>query len=571
MQDVKPSRQRRWRLLGSLAAILTAAAPASGADKPMGTDPPTAAPLRIPVRLHAGPTVTAARATPVAFGVPFQRGVLTDIDELRVVDGNGRELPSDQSELARWRLLGRESKLESVRAALVRIEVVLEPGTVQHIYLETARRSARLNPAAQARATWVSVRDGVDRNEYGSAVELAEPAVYATLEPEWLGSSFLRSTMRAVGVDREWRWYDEAQIGYAKTAVNDVPDQVAADQRIDYLASAEPWQLDRASSLWNVYVRTGDVKWLRHAHRATQFYARHIGANGAFALKTSSPDLKYSYGLPLLIDYLLTGDDELLRPIENIARFASTFTTTYRRDLTFWTERHQAYALLAALTAWEATGKPVHAARTVDVANATFRAAREPAADWPVDGCVLHTIRQHEGDDDARPACSPWMSALLGEAVWRYYLFSEDRAALEFLANLGEFLVEYGVRDVSDAHPQLRGRWAPWYLASRSVQYTDSGPWADIEHQCDVAGLVARGVWAAGQLGRDQTSMLELLDKLIDGCRRNLEAWHRPADASRPAWRLQPPRKFNWWFGTTSDLSAIVESLAADRIVTPGR
>ncbi|HSN71615.1 MAG TPA: hypothetical protein VLT59_08890, partial [Steroidobacteraceae bacterium] len=119
--------------------------------------------------------------------------------------------------------------------------------------------------------------------------------------------------------------------------------------------------------------------------------------------------------------------------------------------------------------------------------------------------------------------------------------------------------------DVSDAHPRLKGRWAPWYLASHEVQYTDSGPWADIEHQCDVAGLAARGAFAAQRLGRDPEPVLELVDRLLEGCRRNLETWHRTSDPTRPEWRLQPPRKFNWWFGTTSDMSSILDSLAANR------
>ena len=520
---------------------------------------------RIEVRLYATSSVAPGAPTQVAFGVPLPRGRLDDLDLVRVVDASGNELPSSAEQTLRWRNLGDARNPESVRAALVRTELEFDTSREQRIFVEIGtertRALARPWPLAELR---VDIRAAANPDEYGPASSLTEPAVYAAFEPEWLGAATLRTQMLPMGAAAAWQWYDEAQLGYAHTAVNDVADSVAVANRIDYVTSAEPWQLDRASALWNVYVRTGDVKWLRHAHRATRFYADHIGPNGAFTLKTSYADLKYSYGLPLLIDYALTGDSSLLPTMEAIAAFGSRYPETYRRELNFWTERHQAYALLAALTAWEATGEQRHAERAIAVAKATFRAAREPAGDWPADGCVLHTIRQHEGDPDDRPACSPWMSALLGEAVWRYNVFAEDPEALEFLANLGTFLVRYGVRDISDAHPRLKGLWAPWYLASRDVQYTDSGPWADIEHQCDVAGLAARGAWAAQRLGRDAEPIIDLLERLVKGCRRNLESWHRTNDASKPAWRLQPPRKFNWWFGTTSDLSWIVNSLSGD-------
>jgi hypothetical protein len=40
--------------------------------------------------------------------------------------------------------------------------------------------------------------------------------------------------------------------------------------------------------------------------------------------------------------------------------------------------------------------------------------------------------------------------------------------------------------------------------------------------------------------------------------------WHRPASvgAGRAEWRLSPPRKFNWWFGSTTDLPWLMSEVA---------
>ena len=150
------------------------------------------------------------------------------------------------------------------------------------------------------------------------------------------------------------------------------------------------------------------------------------------------------------------------------------------------------------------------------------------------------------------------MSALLADAVWRYYLVSKDSQALAFLSDLGLFVARYGIRDVSSTHSALSGKWAPWYLASSSVKYTDSGAWGDLEHACDVAGLTARAAWAARALSRSPTDIDRATQRLLPGCKWALDYWHRTTDPTQPEYRLQPPRKFSWWFGSTLDLPWLV-------------
>jgi hypothetical protein len=346
-------------------------------------------------------------------------------------------------------------------------------------------------------------------------------------------------------------------IGSAHTAVNDVPDSV--DQLIPYTSQDEPWLFDRTATLFGVYARTGDVEWLRRAHRSAQFYARHVDADGFFDLKADG-DLKYSYGRSLLIDYLLTGDPELVGAIERVAAAGATWDPTYGRDTNFWTERHQTYALLAALSAWEATGGEEHAERARDIAEVSFAMAADPLGSWHDDGCMLHGMTDHEGAGGDVPVCSPWMSALFADAVWTYFIQTDDPAALDFMAGLAHYVADHGVYDGGEGLEMTM----PWYLASSAKTFSDDGPWGDVEHACDVAGLVARGAWAEKQRGDDPGRLRSVAEKLIESCAWVLDNWHRPGgpEAGKSEWRLEPPRKFNWWFGTTSDLPWLMDASA---------
>jgi len=66
---------------------------------------------KIPLRIEPAPA--AVQGYPVSAGVPFARGVLKDIKNIRVLDANGKEVPCQVRELAPWDAGG------GVKAALV--------------------------------------------------------------------------------------------------------------------------------------------------------------------------------------------------------------------------------------------------------------------------------------------------------------------------------------------------------------------------------------------------------------------------------------------------------------------
>lgn len=90
--------------------------------------------------------------------------------------------------------------------------------------------------------------------------------------------------------------------------------------------------------------------------------------------------------------------------------------------------------------------------------------------------------------------------------MWEYYIQSRDRRALTFLAGLG-----HDVRDV--------GR-------------------------------------QGGGDGLDD-------DSLLVSCEKDLSMWQRPGSEvdGQAEWRLSPPRRLNWSFGTTSDLAWLMAAL----------
>src|SRR5262249_47338120 len=142
--------------------------------------------------------------TVVSFGVPFPRGALTDVGLLRARDAGGSELPISAQETLPWRVWPGSDGSESVRAALVSIEVTFPAADPIEIELEYgAAPTAQLDSLADPRADWVEVAAG----EYPAAT-VREPPVYAAIPAEWLGESVLRTRTTPAGSDATYAWLD---------------------------------------------------------------------------------------------------------------------------------------------------------------------------------------------------------------------------------------------------------------------------------------------------------------------------------------------------------------------------
>ena len=510
---------------------------------------------KISAIFHPQENITKGQLTRVSFGVPFPKNVLKNANKIKVIINN-KEIPSFSMQTTRWHSHNADSS-KFIRSVLVYTDIEFSDSEpVNFLILYGDNRSKTLDVSiTKPRKEWGSITDHTYPDEFPTKEKITEPKVYVTFSADWLGLCLLKTRTLPMSKKGLWYFFDEASLSFGETAVNDRFAKIKEKEteKINYSSNYEPWLFDRSSTLYSLYIRTGDVRWLRHAHRSTQFYANHIDEKGYFNLKKYQ-DLKYSYGQSMLIDLILMGDLSHIPTIERIASAGAIWHESYSKSLSFWTERHQAYALLAAISAWEATGKKDHADRAKKLVDNMVYMTKNPANNWEYNGCLLHTLAQHEGSAHQDPVCSPWMSALLSDATWKYYLISEDEKALEFIVGLASYVVSYGV--YTGAPPKFSRTILPWYLASSVKQFTDAGQFSDIEHTCDVAGLVVRGMWAAKKLGRETKKILKTAEDLLNSCiNKNLKNKLRLSGAKR----LFPPRKFNWWFGTNSDASWLMQ------------
>jgi hypothetical protein len=520
------------------------------------------------VTFHPGKTVTKGETVQVQFGVPLPVGVLTDPTKLSL-KLNGVEIPIAVKEIVYW--YATDTRAQSIRSALVTADITFadiapKSGVLTYGVARTANYTKTV--PTDPTASWVSISQEVFPTEFSSTADIREPKVYATFAPKWLDQSLLRTRAVPVGENASFNWWDEGTVEFGKTFVNDVSSYVTDANKVVYETSSgtESWLFDRAQTLYGTYIRTGDVKWLRHAHRNAQFYRKNVDANGYFKLKLavdpSNPDLKYSYGQSMLLDLIFTGDQAVVTPVKNVAKFAATWNPVYSYTTNFWTERHQTYALLGALSAWEVTGEAAYLTRAQSIVQSSLNQIRSPVNGWQPNGCMLHTLESHEGDSRKDPVCSSFMSALLAEAVFKYYVHTKDTKALEFLSEYGTWIEKYVAYSGTEGH--LTGMILPYYLASSALKIAENGDWGSVEHGCDVGGFAARAAWAKKALGQNYSATRQLATSFLTACKYSMDNWHRvgsDVNYGKAVWRLTPSREYSWWFGTTLDYDWLLRSI----------
>jgi hypothetical protein len=208
--------------------------------------------------------------------------------------------------------------------------------------------------------------------------------------------------------------------------------------------------------MYRGYVRRGDLVTLESAYRDTAIYRAAITGSGAatrIGVPGSADDLKYHYAQSLAIHYLLTGDDRFRESAEDIATRVSALwdNFAYAGDDRFWTERHAGFSLLAYV--WARIVTDDQAAVLDQRAKAHVDAylamqAKYPAS-WtdPDARCFAHTAAAH-GEDYGTWGCSPWMSAILAEALDAYATEvggAAARAARAAIVKLGKIIARDGL------------------------------------------------------------------------------------------------------------------------------
>lgn len=492
---------------GTSAQIAGSATTTGGASTGVGSPvvPGTGGgPATLPTNLvvHLVPQQGVSGAQRVNFAVPLAPGQLSDAALVRVFDA-GAELPAFSRALAQ-RADG------SLRSVQIQVDLAQATERDLEVQLGAARSKSPLAPAA-VEETLVN-----PSGEQG-------PRVWALLPAAWLSASGVAGPL-----------VPEAEVAAQPSAAwaslcdyeaNDVEAFLASG----YEADRAVWLFDRGTALYRGYARRGDLSPLRSAYIETSIYRNRIKGTGAAArngiAEDAADDVKYNYSQNLALHYLLTGDDRFRESAENIALGMAELWPDpgYAGGGDFWTERHAGFGLLAYT--WAMIVSDDQATHFRGLADEAVDAYLQMQMSFPAEyadddaRCFAHTADAH-GEGGAYFGCSPWMSAILGDALAEYANESDAARAQrvrDALVKLGRIIARNGI--------QADGR--PYYFMG--VGTTEHMPEEYDEHYGESAYLIGMS-WHFS--GRTDSALRGVADRLLE---------HMSSDGTAPH-----IRSFNW-------------------------
>lgn len=311
----------------------------------------------------------------------------------------------------------------------------------------------------------------------------------------------------------------------------------------------EPWLFDRVSVGYYLYKRTTNAtekaRWYQQFLTDFAYYRTHIDSQGIFTPKGAG-DTKYSYVTPFLLYEKETGDAQY-RPIARriYDAWVRDFPATYSASLALWTEREIGLALEAAVSYYELTGD-----------QAALTRANALVTQWTTvanggNGVPLVTVTQHEGGGGSLRVTSPWMSALYFQAARRLHVLTGNTEVLQQVSRYADRLEEYGYFDGSVLSASYAGITAAYYLVGPNGHYTNETPAeGDFDHCLDVSGITAFAIEAKQALGQS-TAAVTARNAQLRSCAARAFSSATRTTTYLPKYRVNPPRKFNWWMRST--------------------
>lgn len=393
------------------------------------------------VQVYSGPGANGP-ANLVSNAVPFRPGALSSAAQVRVLDG-GTEVPIAARVLATWPSDG------SVRSLLLQFEAP----TARTYTIETGR--SRSTPdRALVPVTW------------------DVPTRVFTLPAAYLSDSLIFWEQRPLGQSGFPAW-DQKQLAYY-SRIETVGTAACASSDQYY---------DSMTTTYQLYARTGDLKYLVNArrwalhHRRDQVYLS--GSNIGHGRCSDVSKTRYTFPQGLVQDYFMFGDEEA----KNVSGLiVDNFYMTHPQGnyylapntRGFWTEREAAFALNGILAHYEATGNAAYLTRVRDrVASLHRMQVDNGRRAW------VHNLYDHdpgEGCATSDWGSSPWMSGLLLEAIIKYHKLTGDPLARESIlmavddlwaryratgAHAGASFVYLGCPAYRDGSPDLDNLVAP--------------------------------------------------------------------------------------------------------------
>jgi hypothetical protein len=411
--------------------------------------------LTVPIEL--APQVGGATRERVNFAVPLARGRLEDPERVRV-HAAGAELPAYARPFA-WYPDG------SIRSVQIQVDVDLGEVDALEVILGAPATAGSLDP--------VPVEDTLLRADGTEG-----PRVLAVLPPAYLASTELVGPVPASGPA------GGAGLGAWSSVCNYERYDTARFLRDS--GSRGAWLYDRPTALYRLHALTGELSPLLFAYREAHLYRSRITGSGSstrIGVPTAENDLKYHYTQGMAITYLLTGDERLRQRAEDVAtRAASLWNPRYAPGGRFWTERHAGFALLAYV--WAARVSHERRDEFLALADEAASAYRDGQLSYPVGytdreaRCFSHSAAS-AGESYAFEGCSPWLSAILADALEEYAAErGGERAELarDSIVMLGRMFARDGVDPAGKPYYWLAGD------GSRGVRDSDDEHWGEVPY-----------------------------------------------------------------------------------------
>ncbi len=595
-------RARSLTIVLFLAAVaLTAVTPAQ-AGGPLFSPPESSGSIQ--VKLYPTEGIGAGTQKLVTFGVPFPRGSVTvaDLSKVRVLKG-GVEIPAYVGQATPWRHTTNPSlDGTSVRVARIQVQYTLSVTypSFETITVEWGQVARGQNVATYAdpRSAWHLVTSGT----YVASDNVREPDVYAVLPAAHLAKGLLRPmrmdplepTVAEARVDpsvsvANWpqpRYLEQehASVNFFYSIINQDDPRVTVANQVPYKTDSEPWLYDRASSIYTLYFRSGFFKALREAVRAAEFYRTQLypagtspaAAVGAFKLKNPDPagyigsnGTMYSYDESLAYQYWLTGDPQALTAIPwivNCHELSGDEPVRWSPGAGAWTERHNAFRLLASLVAYEVLGDATYKNNVTTYTGDLVWHQNGAGGAIPanrVDGGLYHYGVQHGDGTPDQLVASSWMSVLLQDTMVRGYAVTEDASIAAFVRRMGTFFQAATKTDTSHLYDTGALPYPDYMM--RYDGASDERDGTECEHSLEVSSGAAWAAYFADLTGQSSTAFRQNSAALFGTYKWGVAYWTRPAAPASgyTAYRVNPPRKYGWEHRSSGSLSWSLSAGAA--------
>jgi hypothetical protein len=563
----------------------------------------------IEVKLYPMENVTTGVSKLVTFGVPFTRGSLlpSQISKIRVLPTatSNTEIPAYVSQVTPWRHL-TNTAIDNQSARVVKIQIqhtfsVSYPN-YETIYIQygTSNRTNNVTSFTNPKTAWHVSNSG----EFLTADNIMEPDVYAVLPKQYLCNGALKlSRMKPISnsvpatredpatveamTDVNYSKYDRAQHNFFYSIINEDSPLVTTANKCNYKTDFDTWLYDRASTMYNLYMRNGSIKVLREAVRNTQFYKTKLynntttpaGAVGVFSLKVPDPSgyignngAMYSYNECLMYTYWLTADDDMYNPIEWVVNAYEVNNPPTRWSPTSgegtWTERFTSFRLHANIIAYEVTGNMAYKNALLSQSEDLFWHQNGAGGILPtnrIDGGLYHYGSQHGDGTVNELVASSWMSNLFVSPMVRLYAIGENISTANFVKRLGTFEIAALKQDTNHLYTSdnPNALWYSDYMVKINGA-SDERNSSDIEHSLDVASVLSWSAYFSKITnGTVDNALVNAANNAYKSYLVGINYWIRPAanTSGFTAYRVAPWRKYNWEFYPSASFSHIMTSI----------